>query len=135
MSRKKLFLIILASVLAFFVFIGCIFLLVLSIIKNSGSYVTACQYLATNKIVQQEVGQVKAYGFIPAGSFHISNGVGDAKWSILVKGDKGQKAYFVRLDKNLEHGWRVEDSSVGKELPSKQNAAPGEATAQSGKDN
>ena len=96
----------------FFVLLILVFglLLVTSIgamIKNSSAYEQAIAHLETSPEVNERVGKIVGYGFLPTGNVHIMNQYGYAQIKIKVNGDKSSIATLVTMQKEPNKDWQL----------------------------
>jgi cytochrome oxidase complex assembly protein 1 len=79
--------------------------------NNSEPYRVAKEYLKTNSELRDEVGNIRAFGVIPAGTIETTsiNGVesGHASLTVTVMGDKKYKDVYVNLKETSPTGWVV----------------------------
>ena len=78
---------------------------------KSEPYQTAIDYLKTNAQIKNEVGKIKGFGLIPAGSIETTsiNGweSGRATLFLTIFGEKKFKDLDVNLRKTAETDWQV----------------------------
>lgn len=93
--KMKLWKKILAIVSAIVLFFIILFTSIIIIMKSSDAYETAENYIEDSRQIQRETGGIKDFGMIPSGSVNISNGYGEAFFTIKVIGK--DKDVYVNL--------------------------------------
>ena len=84
-------------------FAGCIgagFYGVVSVIKGSTPYQMATELAKESPLVEQAIGEVTGFGFMPSGKVNVSGSSGHADLSISVNGKNGSGTlYFIATKK------------------------------------
>jgi hypothetical protein len=115
MSTKKIILIVggILVVLGLIVvlFVGAIAFFVFHSIGNSEAADTARNYLRTNEILKQDIGEVKDFGSLITGSINVSNGDGGATLYLKAIGEKQSANVRVDLAYRNNRSWRVTGAS------------------------
>jgi uncharacterized RDD family membrane protein YckC len=88
----------------FFVFI---FSFVASSLKTSNAYKLAITEIENNKEINQTVGEIIDYGWMPTGNVSIKNGEGSATYDIKVIGEKEEMNVQVELIKPKDGNWEI----------------------------
>ncbi len=115
MSTKKIVLIIGGIVVVLCVivalFVGAIAFFAFHTISKSEAADTARNYLRTNEILKQDIGEVKDFGSIITGSINVSNGDGEASLYLKAIGEKRSANVRVDLAYRSNRSWRVTGAS------------------------
>ena len=84
---------------------------VVFMLKTTEAYATALEYLKSDPNINEHVGNVRGFGFIPTGSVQTTtiNRIesGNAIFEIVVKGDKKYLDLTVYLEKKPDSLWTV----------------------------
>jgi hypothetical protein len=119
MSTKKIILIVggIFVVLGLIValFVGAIAFFAFHTISRSEAAETARNYLRTNEILKQDIGDVKDFGSIITGSINVSNGDGEATLYLKAIGEKGNANVRVNLAYRSNRSWRVTGASYDRD--------------------
>jgi uncharacterized RDD family membrane protein YckC len=78
-----------------------------STIKNSDAYKISIQSIETNKEIINITGGITGYGMMPAGNINITNGHGQARLEIKVRGKKKDMKIITYLEKEPEGQWKL----------------------------
>jgi hypothetical protein len=92
-------------------FVGAIAFFVFHSIGNSEAADTARNYLRTNEILKQDIGEVKDFGSLITGSINVSNGDGGATLYLKAIGEKQSANVRVDLAYRNNRSWRVTGAS------------------------
>ncbi len=115
MSTKKIVLIIagILGVLALVValFIGGIAWFVFHTIGSSPAAEKSREYLRSNEILKQDIGEVKDFGSFITGQINFANGDGDATLYLKVIGERREVNAKVNLSYRENRNWRVTGAS------------------------
>lgn len=84
-------------------------------ISRSEAAETARNYLRTNEILKQDIGDVKDFGSIITGSINVSNGDGEATLYLKAIGEKGNANVRVNLAYRSNRSWRVTGASYDRD--------------------
>jgi uncharacterized RDD family membrane protein YckC len=87
-----------------------LFAIILLSLKNSDSYQSAIAYIESNDEVTGITGGIEGYGFFPSGNVQISNGSGEAAYSIEIKGKDKDIYMQVYLTKKPAQEWIVSEA-------------------------
>jgi len=119
MSTKKIILIVggIFVVLGLIValFVGAIAFFAFHTISRSEAAETARNYLRTNEILKQDIGDVKDFGSIITGSINVSNGDGETTLYLKAIGEKGNANVRVNLAYRSNRSWRVTGASYDRD--------------------
>ena len=77
------------------------------IMKNNGAYTTTIEYIESSEEIENRIGDIEGYGFIPSGSVNITNGYGEAVLVITVKGEKETVKIYSELKKGPGSEWQI----------------------------
>ncbi len=66
-------------------------------------------YIESSEEIVDETGGIEGYGFLPSGSVQISNGEGEAVYSISIKGKNEDILVEVYLTKEPRQDWVVQE--------------------------
>ena len=115
MSTKKIVLIIagVLGVLALLValFVGGITWFTFHTIANSEAAEKSREYLRSNEILKQDIGEVKDFGSFVTGNINVANGDGEATLYLKVIGEKRDVNATVSLSYRSNRNWRVTGAS------------------------
>jgi hypothetical protein len=92
-------------------FVGGIFLLVESSIKNSRAYTEAITRAQQSPLVLEKIGQPLKAGWFVSGSINVSGSSGNADFSIPLSGSKGKGKLYVVAKKSAGL-WQFETLQV-----------------------
>jgi len=106
-SNKIILRVIVICVLIFAFFVSSLTVGILLILKNNASYKTAIEYIENDTEIKNVVGEIEEYGLLPTGSINITNGHGEAFYTIQVKGTSGKITVQVWLTKDPGSDWVV----------------------------
>jgi hypothetical protein len=106
MSILKKIMVILSAIIIIF---AIIFISIVFILKGSEAYITAENYIENNSAIIEETGGVEGFGFLPTGSMQISNGHGEAFFTVTVKGEENDIYVDIYLTKEPRNVWHVQD--------------------------
>lgn len=108
LGKKTIWVTIGISILFLFLLIAPVAIVLL---KTSKAYDTAVEYLRSDPKIREEVGNVKGFGLIPAGSVETTtiNGVesGYATFQIIVRGSRKYKDVIIDLQEAPGKYWTV----------------------------
>jgi hypothetical protein len=111
MSTKKIVVIIVSVVLAvglvIAIFIGAIVGITLYSIGRSEAAETAKNFLRTNEVLKQDIGEVKDFGSFVTGNINVKNSDGNATINIKVIGERKNVNASVDLIYRSGRPWRV----------------------------
>ena len=96
------------------VFVVTLFFGTITILKQSDAYRVATQEIRSNFDITEITGTVRSFGAFPTGSIEILNGRGKAEFDITVEGDLSTAEVYVRLSKEPEQEWVVDDMGIPK---------------------
>jgi hypothetical protein len=115
MSTKKIVLIVggIVVVLGLIVvlFVGAIAFFTFHTISNSEAAETARNYLRSNELLKQDIGEVKDFGTFITGSINVQNGDGMATLYLKAIGEKRSVNARVDLAYRSNRSWRVTGAS------------------------
>ena len=115
MSTKKIVLIIVGiiAVLALIValVVGGIAWFAFHTIGTSQAADTARTFLRDNKVLKQDIGEVKDFGSIVSGNINVQNTDGEATLNLKVYGEKAMVHATVSLSYRNNRSWRVTGAS------------------------
>jgi len=98
------------GLLCFILLAQIIFLVLL---PRTSAYAAAKEYFRNDEHVKNELGDIRGFSLVPAGSIQVSSSrdgtVGEADLIIIVKGEKKFRRYEVGLVKEAATDWRVYD--------------------------
>ncbi|WLD92576.1 RDD family protein [Alkalihalobacillus sp. AL-G] len=77
--------------------------------KGTDSYQTAENYIEDSSQIIRETGGIEGFGFLPAGSIQITNGYGEAYFTIKVKGEEKDIYVDIYLTKKPRNEWDVQE--------------------------
>ncbi|RKS42522.1 putative RDD family membrane protein YckC [Gillisia mitskevichiae] len=89
------------------IFFAFILSFVASSLKTSNAYKLAITEIENNKEINQQVGEIIDYGWMPTGNVNITNGEGIATYDINVIGDKEEMNVQVELIKPKDGKWKI----------------------------
>jgi len=102
--------IIIGVILGLVIIVGAFILFftgIASIMKNNGAYVTTIEYIESSEEIENRIGDIEGYGFIPSGSVTTTNGFGEAVLVITVKGEKETVKIYSELMKEPGSEWEI----------------------------
>lgn len=115
MSTKKILLIIAGVVIVLGLIVallaGGIVFFVFRSIGTSEAAETARTYLRNNEALNQEIGEVKDFGWLVSGNINVTNGDGVATLYLKAIGEKGEADTRVDLGYRNNREWRVTGAS------------------------
>ena len=119
MSTKKIILIVggIVVVLGLIValFVGAIAFFTFHTIGNSEAATTARNYLRSNEVLKQDIGEVKDFGSLITGNINVSNGDGEATLYLKAIGEKRSANVRVDLAYRSNRSWRVTGASYDRD--------------------
>lgn len=119
MSTKKIVIIIISIVLVVglvvAIFVGAIVGITLYSIGRSEAAETAKDYLRSNEVLKQDVGEIKDFGSFVTGNVSVNNNDGNATINIKVVGDRKTVNATVDLIYRSGRPWRVVSASYRNE--------------------
>ena len=135
MSTKKIVFIIVGIVvvlaLVVSLFVGAIAWFTFHSIGNSEAAETARTYLRNNDILKRDIGDVKDFGSLIAGSINVQSTDGEATLRLKVIGEKRTVNATVDLSYRNNRSWRVTGASYdrdGQTIDLVQGYGPGQET-------
>ncbi len=92
--------------------LGILFLVVIfssasGIMKSSGAYKASVEAIEQNKEILTETGGIEGYGMIPSGSISTSDGYGNARLQIKVRGKEKNITVHTYLEKKPGEEWEL----------------------------
>ncbi len=75
--------------------------------KSSAAYKVSINEIEQNQEILDKTGGIKGYGWMPAGSVNISNGMGSAQLEIKVEGNEMDLNVSVYLTKQPDGEWEI----------------------------
>lgn len=102
---KKIFAIIIAILTFFLILFATIFI----VMKSSTAYETAENYIEDSRQIQRETGGIEDFGMFPSGSVQISNGYGEAIFTIKVIGKEKDLYVDLYMTKQPNTDWTVQE--------------------------
>lgn len=119
MSTKKIILIVggIVVVLGLIValFVGAIAFFAFHAIGDSEAATTARNYLRSNDVLKQDIGEVKDFGSLITGNVNVSNGDGEATLYLKAIGEKRNANVRVDLAYRSNRSWRVTGASYDRD--------------------
>jgi len=107
-SRKpKLVMLIVPIFLIVVLFTGSIIFGVFAAIRHHPSYQTALSYIEANPRIIEQIGDIEGFGFFPNGNITISEGHGQADFTIRVYGSDDDIRVQIRLVREPLGDWEV----------------------------
>jgi hypothetical protein len=93
------------------VFILLIQAIVFFVMPKTNAYMSAKNFIKTDKTIFDEVGEVTGLTLLPTGGMSVSSSAkgeqGQAEFNFIVKGTKKFKDYNVQVAKDFDTEWRV----------------------------
>jgi hypothetical protein len=72
-------------------------------------------FLASNSVVREQVGEIRGFGWVPSGSLQETNGRGQAHLTLSLQGEKGEAKATIDLTKEPGGSWKVKSATLFKE--------------------
>jgi len=79
---------------------------IMYLIKSSGAYALAEQYIRANPAIREMVGTPLEFGLFPTGNVSVSGESGEANLSIHVAGEKGEVTVVLVMEKRAGQ-WEI----------------------------
>jgi len=119
MTTKKIIIIVASIVIVLglivVLFVGGIVGVVFYGIGNSDAARVSQEFLKSNELLKQDIGEVKDFGKFVTGNININNGDGTAELNLKVIGERKTVNAAVELVFRSGHQWRVTAASYRNE--------------------
>lgn len=110
--KSKIAKILLLVVGLFIAFVLSLIIMVSAMMKNSGAYDLTISEIETSEEVENRIGEITGFGFMPTGNISISNGYGEATLVVKVKGDKDNVKVATYCTKEPGKDWVINDMEI-----------------------
>lgn len=107
--KKKIGRIVLIIIACFLAFILLIITITATVMKTNQAYKLSVYTIENSKEINTFIGDIQGYGLIPTGSISVSNGWGEARFTIKVKGEYDTVKVYTYLTKEPDTGWIIHE--------------------------
>ena len=106
-GKRRIIAAIVIIVLIYLSFIAAMVAGIGSVLKNDSSYQLAINHIESDAEINNIIGDIKGYGFMPYGSLNYQGSQGQASYSIKVIGEKKTIYVDVEMEKMPDTDWAI----------------------------